>query len=66
LHYRSFYEAAKWTYEEGNVPLRRVRRRPMPENLDAGGGGKAKNRGYSVAAIDRDGRGLERAFAKAS
>jgi hypothetical protein len=31
IYYPSFHEAAKWTYEEGNRPLHRVRWRPRPE-----------------------------------
>jgi hypothetical protein len=45
LYYKSFYGAAKWTYEESaHVPLRRVRWKPRPEGI-VFGGGNAQNRG---------------------
>ena len=33
LSYRSFHAAAKWTYKEGDRPLRRVRHKERPEGV---------------------------------
>jgi hypothetical protein len=36
LSYRSFHAAAKWTYKEGDRPLRRVRYKERPEGVFLG------------------------------
>jgi hypothetical protein len=53
--YRSLHGMAKWTFAEGNLPLRRARWQPRPDNIAAAVHGDAENRGESVPEAAEDG-----------
>ena len=50
MTYRSFHGAARWTYTEGDQPLRRVKYREQPEGVFLGSGTRQKR--VSSPAVD--------------